>query len=116
MFSGIPNFSWTVGYTNASYTLKSDLTSQYMSRLVNYMDSRDFQSCTPIPPPKIQPEKNLISSLTSGYVQRGTIGWPKQGNLAPWTLTHNYLKDYWLLNFGRLFDRNLKFKPLGEKV
>lgn len=91
MFSGIPNFAITFGYTNASWTLKADLTSEYIGRLLNCMDAKGARVATPIPSSDIEPEAML--DFSSGYVTRALDYLPKQGHRMPWKLNQNYPLD-----------------------
>ena len=106
MFSGIPNFGMTMGYTNASWTLKADLTSEYVCRLINFMDKNGTPIATPTLPSDevIAPEPML--DFTSGYVQRAIQYLPKQGDRKPWRLNQNYPKDI----------INLRYKPVDDGV
>jgi monooxygenase len=110
MLSGLPNLSWTIGYTNASFTLKSDLTSQYVCRLIKHMDAHHFKACTPNPPTNVQVGDGILDTLTSGYIARSRDLWPKQGKAFPWQTNKNYLDDYWLLKYGSINDPVLSFK------
>ncbi len=103
MFSDIPNLAWTFGYVAASWTLKADLTAEYVCRLLNYMDKKGFRSATPrITDPEVEPESML--DFSSGYVLRGLDVMPKQGTKEPWQLRQNYLYDIFLLRYGKLED------------
>ena len=107
MFSGVPNFAITIGYTNASWTLKAELTSLYFCRLINYMQRRHYRSAVPRVTDDIgeQPMMNL----QSGYVQRELEHLPKQGLKRPWTLQQNYPKDIMALRYGKVNDGALVF-------
>ncbi|MBG6225877.1 cation diffusion facilitator CzcD-associated flavoprotein CzcO [Arthrobacter sp. CAN_A2] len=91
MVSGVPNLALCVGYTNASWTLRADLSSRYVCRLIRYMDRHGHRSGAPAVdgPMKARP----ILDLTSGYVQRAVSAFPKQGDRQPWTMRQNYLLD-----------------------
>lgn len=93
MFSGVPNFGMTMGYTNASWTLKADLTSEYVCRLINFMDKNDTPIATPILPADGSVGTEPMLDFTSGYVQRAMKDLPKQGDRKPWRLNQNYPKD-----------------------
>lgn len=111
MLSGLPNLSWTIGYTNASFTLKSDLTSQYVCRLIDFMDFHNYRTCIPTLPPNYSGKrKPILNALTSGYITRAHDLWPKQGDSFPWVSGSNYLKDYWVLKFGFIADNALRFE------
>lgn len=96
MFSDVPNFAAAFGYTNASWTLKCDLTCQYVCRLLNHMEEHGYRQCTPRNTDPSVTETRWID-FTSGYVQRCIDKSPKQGSKAPWRLYQNYALD--LLNF-----------------
>jgi cation diffusion facilitator CzcD-associated flavoprotein CzcO len=102
MLSGVPNFVWTVGYTNASWTLKADLVAEYVCRLLNHMTAHGHTTITPVPP--ATPAATPLIDLTSGYVQRALATLPKQGSATPWRLHHNYIRDLHLLRRGPLTD------------
>jgi cation diffusion facilitator CzcD-associated flavoprotein CzcO len=92
MLDGIPNFVFTLGYTNASWTLKADLTSEYVCRLLNHMDAHDYKRCAPeVNDPAVTEEP--ILDFNSGYVLRALDRLPKQGSKEPWKLRQNYLLD-----------------------
>ena len=95
MLSGLPNLAFAVGYTNASWTLKCDLTSRFVCRLLEYMDERGFSVCTPRRDPNI--EAVPLLDFSSGYVQRSIHLFPRQGSAIPWKLYQNYAFDKWLL-------------------
>jgi cation diffusion facilitator CzcD-associated flavoprotein CzcO len=113
MYSGVPNLSSTFGYTNASWTLKADLTAQYLCRLLNYMDRHGFVECRPAnDDPGLQPVPWL--DFSSGYVQRAIAKMPKQGEKSPWRVHQNYALDLLAFRFGRLNDSVMKFSRAGE--
>jgi cation diffusion facilitator CzcD-associated flavoprotein CzcO len=115
MFSGVPNLAAAIGYTNASWTLKCDLTCEYVCRLLNHMDAHGYAKVTPTPPPPGEPTLPFID-LASGYVQRSVDKFPKQGSRAPWRLYQNYARDIWLLRRGELDDGVLKFESAGVEA
>lgn len=100
MLSDVPNFAFAIGYTNASWTLKVDLSSRYICRLLNYLDKKNYQKCAPHVTGNLR-EEPLID-FSSGYVQRALAMLPKQGSKAPWKLYQNYLLDLITLRFGSL--------------
>lgn len=114
MFSGVPNLGMTFGYTNSSWTLKADLTSEYVCRLINFMDRKGFDSATPTLPAdgSIQPEAML--DFSSGYVQRAIKELPKQGQKKPWRLNQNYPKDIINLRHKAIDDGALVFAKASE--
>jgi len=107
MFSGVPNLIYTFGYTNASWTLKADLTADYASRLFAYMDKHGLASATPVSTPGIETRPFL--DFSSGYVRRAIDILPKQGSKAPWRLHQNYLLDLLTLRCSRIADGTLRF-------
>ena len=105
MLAGVPNLSLTIGYTNASWTLKADLVARYVIRLLSRMERRGDDSVTPIAPASIERgDRRSLIDLTSGYVQRSVDRMPKQGERSPWRLHQNYLRDFALFRLGRLTD------------
>ena len=108
MCSDIPNMAFAIGYTNASWTLKADLASEYVCRLLNFMDERGYAICCPRRnDPKLAPEPLL--DFTSGYVQRALDIMPKQGSFSPWKLYQNYILDLATFKRSRLDDRFMEF-------
>ncbi len=113
MYSDVPNAASAFGYTNASWTLKCDLAAEYVCRLLNYMDRKGFDYCTPrLHDASIDEEPVL--DFTSGYVLRALDTLPKQGSKTPWRLHQNYLKDLALLRYGRLEDGTMEFKSASN--
>ena len=108
MFSGVPNLASSSGYTNASWTLKCDLTCEYVCRLLNHMKKRGIKQCTPHNTDPSITEQPWVS-FSSSYFARAMHLFPKQGSKAPWKLYQNYPKDIMLLRYGRLDDGALKF-------
>jgi cyclohexanone monooxygenase len=105
--SGLPNAIMTFGYTNASWTLKADLTAVYACRLLNYMRQHGYQKVVPVRDASVSEQDYL--SFTSGYVQRASSILPKQGSRAPWQVNQNYLKDIFLIKHARLNDGVMQF-------
>jgi len=103
MLSGVPNLALTLGYTNASWTLKADLVAQYVCRTLNHMDATGAAICTPQAPDASVATEPIID-LKSGYVTRSLEALPRQGTTAPWRLHQNYVKDIRLLKHGPLED------------
>ena len=108
MYSDIPNLASVFGYTNASWTLKADLTAQYVCRLLNYMDRRGFDVCTPRRGTTEMEEEPMLS-FTSGYVQRAMDQFPRQGSKAPWRLHQNYALDLASLRLRPVDDGTMEF-------
>jgi monooxygenase len=118
MLSGVPNFAFTVGYTNASWTLKADLVSEYLCRVLRHMDARGHRQCVPVLADPAMPQRPLLD-LTSGYVQRSLGQLPRSGSRRPWRLGMSYAHDVLALRYGRIDDGVLRFSgpgPQGPKV
>jgi cation diffusion facilitator CzcD-associated flavoprotein CzcO len=112
MLSDVPNFAFTLGYTNASWTLKADLVAEYVGRLLNHMDAGGYDSCVPrISDPSVTEEPLL--DFKSGYVLRSLEGLPKQGSKEPWKLRMNYPLDLRSMRFGSVEDGTMKFSRHG---
>ncbi|WP_238815751.1 flavin-containing monooxygenase [Nocardia brasiliensis] len=91
MVSGVPNFAVCLGYTNASWTLRADLSSRLVCKIINHMDRRDRAAVVPKPDGALV-EQPLLE-LTSGYIQRAIGTFPRQGDRRPWKVRQNYLLD-----------------------
>jgi len=109
MLSGLPNFAFSVGYTNASWTLKSDMVGEYVCRLLNYMDKRGFHMCVATVPAEGIESAPLID-FSSGYIRRALDQMPKQGVVRPWKLHQNYILDRISLGWGSVTDVNIVFR------
>jgi cation diffusion facilitator CzcD-associated flavoprotein CzcO len=112
MLSGVPNLALAFGYTNASWTLKCDLTCEYICRVLNHMAANGYRQCTPRNSDPSITEEPFIG-LTSGYVQRSIEKFPKQGSRAPWRLYQNYALDIISLRFGSVEDEAMEFSIGG---
>ena len=108
MFSGVPNFAITFGYTNASWTLKADLVSEFVCRLLNYMDANGFDTVEPQHPGDAVDELPFMD-FNPGYFQRAMHLLPKSGSRAPWRLKQNYFFDMRMIRRGRVDDEALHF-------
>ena len=115
MLSGVPNFAFAVGYTNASWTLKCDLTCEYVCRLLTHMEEHGYRQCTPQNRDPSVAELPFID-FSSGYVLRSIEKFPKQGSKAPWRLHQNYPLDIFSLKFGALQDGAMEFSSVGPAV
>ncbi len=107
MLSGIPNFAFCMGYTNASWTLRADLSSTYVARLFNYMVENGYKTVTPRASDDLTPEPLL--DLTSGYVQRAAHQFPQRGSKAPWYFRQNYILDALDVRLSKVENPNLAF-------
>jgi monooxygenase len=114
MLEDVPNLAISIGYTNASWTLKCDLTCEYVCRLLNHMDERGYAYCTPRNrDPSVEPEPMI--DFSSGYVQRSIASFPKQGSRRPWRLYQNYAKDIVALRHAPLDDEAMEFSRATER-
>jgi len=113
MLSGVPNFAISFGYVNASWTLRADLTCEYVCRLINLMDKKGVKCCEPIDDKSAYGDDQLID-FTSGYFERGLNQMPKQGNKSPWKNYQNYLKDIFAVRLFSIKDSNLNFYSSKE--
>jgi monooxygenase len=102
MLNNLPNLFLFVGYTNASWTLKSDLTSEYISRVLRYMDKNELKRICPQLTDKLHPTPLL--NLNSGYIHRAKNILPNQGDKAPWRVYQNYILDYKMLRIDKVND------------
>ncbi len=110
MFSGVPNLSYFFGYTNASWTLKADLTAEYTCRLLNHLSATD----TAIACPRITDAsvtETPFLDFSSGYVTRSMHKFPKQGDRHPWKVEQKYTVDLKALRYGPLEDGAMQFTP-----
>jgi cyclohexanone monooxygenase len=107
MLSDLPNVFVAFGYTNASWTLKADLTANFVCRLFKFMDKRGYRFVSPQHDPAQSTQPFL--DFTSGYVQRASAMLPKQGAASPWRVHQNYVMDLLALRFGRFEDGVLRF-------
>jgi monooxygenase len=108
MLEGVPNAAMAIGYTNASWTLKCDLTCQYVTRLVNHMHDTGLRQCTAVnSDPTVTPQPLL--GLSSGYVTRSVDKFPKQGSRFPWQVYQSYLRDYRALRLKGIHDDAMVF-------
>jgi cation diffusion facilitator CzcD-associated flavoprotein CzcO len=108
MLSNIPNFAFCMGYTNASWTLRADLTSLFVCRLLNHMGRRGYRTCKPVCDPASMQARPLLN-LTSGYIARAAASLPKQGVEKPWLVRQNYILDLFTMRLSRMEDGILKF-------
>jgi monooxygenase len=114
MLSGLPNFVFTIGYTNASWTLKADLVAEYTVRLLRHMDRHGYAQCVPVADPDVT-ERPLLD-FAAGYVQRTVHEFPRAGSRQPWQLGMSYANDVLLLRHGRIDDGTLRFSTPHKRV
>jgi len=113
MYNEVPNVALATGYTNASWTLKCDLTSEYVCRLLNHMEETGLRQCTPRKSDASM-ETAPWADFTSSYVQRNIDQFPRQGTKAPWRLYQNYARDLLMLRFGQVVDGVMEFSNPGK--
>ena len=112
MYSNIPNLFSSFGYTNASWTLKAELICEYVVRLLKHMDRHGYNKAMPRLDQSVETE--AFFDFTSGYVQRAAEHVPKQGTHKPWKLYQNYIKDLFVMRYGRLNDGVMHFKRVQQ--
>jgi monooxygenase len=108
MLEGVPNLAIAVGYTNASWTLKCDLTCDYVCRLLNHLRKQDLRQATPVNSDAGVSAEPLLG-LSSGYIQRAVDRFPKQGSKFPWQVHQSFLKDYRAMKMTGLEDEAMTF-------
>jgi hypothetical protein len=108
MLEGVPNFAFAIGYTNASWTLKADLTGEYVGRLLNHMSAHGHTRCTPVNDDPGIVDQPLLD-FQAGYVLRSLAQLPRQGSRTPWRVHMNYLADLLMFRLGSLTDGAMKF-------
>jgi len=111
MFSNVPNLVATFGYTNASWTLRADLTSEYVCRLINFLHKKGYAYCCPRADQSVEYDGNWLD-FSSGYITRSMHKFPKQGSRDPWRNTQNFPRDVFSIRWGNIDDKELKFTAL----
>lgn len=112
MLQGLPNTAMVFGYINASWTLKADLSAEFVCRLINHMDAENYQQVTPVADADEITEHTMMGSLASGYVKRAAHLLPRQGKSGHWQVAHNYKTDTALLRDAPIADEGLVFASL----
>ncbi len=115
MLEGMPNAAFTFGYVNASWTLKADLVSQYVGRLLNYMDENGYDTVEPVSP-GADVERLPFTDMSSGYFRRAVDILPKRGSKGPWQIKHNYFRDINSLRRTPIADPELRFSRHRARV
>jgi monooxygenase len=113
MLSDMPNLVMCFGYTNASWTLKADLTAQYFCRLIKHMGRQKLSAVVARRDRQVKEQPFL--GFTSGYVQRASALLPKQGATSPWRVHQSYVKDMLTIRYGRIDDGVLHFTAHGKQ-
>ncbi|MGK2879933.1 MAG: flavin-containing monooxygenase [Mycobacterium sp.] len=108
LLTGLPNMAFTIGYTNASWTLKADLVSEFVCRVLNYMDAHGYDSVVPTHPGSAVEERPIMD-FTPGYILRVLDQLPKGGDRLPWRLKQNYFVDIRMIRQGKVDDDALEF-------
>ncbi|HSW14483.1 MAG TPA: NAD(P)/FAD-dependent oxidoreductase [Solimonas sp.] len=106
----VPNYAWMFGYTNAPWTLKSDMAGQYLCRLFRHMDARGLKVVTPRDVEGCSTGESILDSLQSGYVQRAKEVMPRQGHKLPWKVLMHFGRDKELLLRNPVADGVLQFE------
>ncbi|HLG60458.1 MAG TPA: NAD(P)/FAD-dependent oxidoreductase [Ktedonosporobacter sp.] len=114
MYRDVPNLAFVFGYINASWTLKCELITQRVCRILNYMDRHGYAQCTPRLREQGIAEEPMLVGFTSGYVQRAGDIMPRQGPSNPWRMHQNYLRDVWSLRFSSVNDGTMEFTRPGD--
>jgi monooxygenase len=118
MLSGVPNFAFTFGYTNSSWTLKADLVSEYVVRLLRYLDARGYDQAVPVrdgADGEAVAERPMLD-FQAGYVQRAIHEFPRAGSRSPWRIRMNYPYDVLVLRYGRINSPALRFSRRRDTV
>ncbi|KZY62311.1 FAD-containing monooxygenase EthA [Oleiphilus sp. HI0071] len=116
MIEGVPNFSWVFGYINAPWTLKCDIASRYICRLIKFMDSNNYTVATPTDIGNNKLTDGMLDNFDPGYAQRAKHMLPRQGRSGPWKLDMDYGKDKKVLLKEPVDEPNMHFKTAAQKV
>ena len=116
MLEGVPNMALAIGYINASWTLKCDLTCDYVCRLLNYMRDNALTECVPRNKHGATATSEPVLGLTSGYIQRSAHLLPKQGTGDPWKVHQSYWRDYRALRMNDIDDSIMEFSGRRTQV
>jgi monooxygenase len=116
MLDGVPNFALALGYTNASWTLKCDLTCGYVTKLVNHMHDTGLRQCT-AHANGVDVGETPVFGLKSGYITRAADRLPKHGASFPWQVKQSYLADYRAMKVRGIHDDVMEFSnPARERA
>ncbi len=111
LLEDVPNFGYVFGYINAPWTLKADLASEYMCRLLNHMERKGYEVFVPHDDEGVKvDDESIMDELASGYVRRGAPNLPRQGSKLPWRVLHNFERDQRMLLKEPLEDGVLRFE------
>jgi len=114
LMQDVPNLAWIIGYTNAPWTLKADLASSYICRLLRHMDANNLAVATPRAKDSAAENETIFGALRSGYVRRAADQLPRQGRDLPWRVLHHYERDTELLLKLPIDDGVLEFIPARQ--
>jgi monooxygenase len=110
LIEGVPNAAIVFGYTNLPWTLKADISSEYVCRLLNFMDKHNFEVATPVDTEGCSTDETLMGALASGYIQRAADKLPRQGSKLPWAVRQNYIEDVKMMRFDSIRDNYMQFR------
>ena len=113
MLSGVPNLALAMGYTNASWTLRSELIARQVCRILQHLRDRQLDICVPVQEGDAGTTRPALD-LDSGYIRRGSGELPRQGSRRPWRIYQNYLRDLLALKLAPLADGALRFGRAGQ--
>jgi hypothetical protein len=115
MLSDFPNFVFTIGWPNHSWTLKSDLTAEFTCRLLNHMHRHGYSKCVPLLSEGVVADEVLMP-LSSGYLLRSIEQLPKRGEEYPWRMHGNYVLDLRAIRYGALEDGRMEFSNPAPRI
>jgi hypothetical protein len=114
MLEGVPNAALAIGYANASWTLKAELTCDYVCRLLNHLRATGMRECMPVAGGNVE-TGGIVFGLESGYLQRASNVLPKQGTSFPWQVHQSYVRDYRAMKLKGVEDEFMRFSnPVKE--
>jgi len=115
LIEGVPNAAIIIGYTNASWTLKADIASEYVCRLLQHMDKKGYTEVIPRDRDNSRTEDTVMGRLNSGYIRRAIDQLPKQGSKRPWKIVQDYVRDMPILRYAPIEDGVLSFTRKQDK-
>jgi len=115
LIEGVPNAAIIIGYTNASWTLKADIASEYVCRLLQHMDRKGYTEVIPRDRDNSRTEDTVMGGLNSGYIRRAIDQLPKQGSKRPWKIVQDYVRDVPILRYAPIEDGVLSFTRKQDK-
>jgi cation diffusion facilitator CzcD-associated flavoprotein CzcO len=112
MLSDVPNMAFSIGYTNASWTLKVGLVCEHFCRLLSHMQEHGYDACVPVAPPM---QTRPLLDFSAGYVRRSLGELPRQGVGFPWVMSMSYQDDVRLVRAGPVVDAHLRFSRVDVR-